>query len=122
MYISEKDAPFEVIEWNTTKSLTSELILELGEHPKSTPVLKSSIQEFFNPLIEERDWHKETEKEQVQKYKRLHKIFKENIANLTVFRVGKINITYYIIGHLKSELEGLRQHHYVGVKTEATET
>ena len=61
------------------------------------------------------DWHGDEEKAQVAKCVGLRDMLKRELTGAKVFRVGKGDVTYYVVG--KSKAGNL-----VGVKTTATET
>jgi hypothetical protein len=102
LYLSEQDAPFEVIEWEEKGKLTADRIRELGQHPKRAPVKQSDFHEFIKPLTEEQDWYEDEEKQRVKKYKQLLAVFDKELTDPTVFRVGKEKATYYLLGRAKS--------------------
>lgn len=115
LFISESDAPFEAFDWGARGAPTPKLVRELGGHTKRAPVEESGLQDFLKPLTEEKDWHEDEEKERVRRYRGLLAIFEQELTDATVFRVGDIKVTYYLVG--KS-----RAGNWVGVKAEATET
>jgi hypothetical protein len=115
VFMSEKDAPFEAFEWDAEGTLTPKLVRELGGHPKKEAVSETDFHEFFDALTQEQDWHGEEEKEQVRKYRDLLATFEKEVTDPTIYRVGKINARYYIVGRSQAG-------HWVGVKTEAVET
>jgi hypothetical protein len=114
LYLSEQDAPFEVVEWDAGE-LTADRVRELGQHPKRAPVKQSDFHEFIEPLTQEQYWYEDEEKARVGKYKQLLAVFEKELTEPTVFRVGKEKATYYLLGRSKSGK-------WVGVKTEAVET
>jgi hypothetical protein len=115
LYLSEQDAPFEVIEWDAKDELTADRVRELGKHPKRAPVAQSDFREFIQPLTQEQDWYEDEEKARVGKYKELLAVFDKELTDPTVFRVGKVKATYFLLGRSKTGK-------WVGVKTEAVET
>ena len=98
LFESESDAPFEVKEWKTREELTPAKLLQLTEHPPDAPVEVASVDEFFAIATQAENWHDEEERETVQRFQNLVSILKQNLSNIQVYRVGKINIDAYIIG------------------------
>src|SRR5262245_9024464 len=102
LYLSEQDAPFEVVEWEEQSELTADRVRELGKHPKRAPVTQSDFHEFIEPLTQEQDWYEDEEKERVVRYKQLLAVFDKELTDPTVFRVGSEKATYYLLGRSKA--------------------
>lgn len=66
-YLSETDAPFEVINWQTQGELTAAKVLQLTNHPPDAPVKVVSVNDFFAIATQEEDWHHQEERETLQK-------------------------------------------------------
>jgi hypothetical protein len=98
LFLSETDAPFEVINWQTQGELTPAKLLQLTNHPPDAPVKVVSVDEFFAIATQEEDWHDEEEREMVQRFQNLVSVLKQNLSQLQVYRVGNINIDAYIVG------------------------
>jgi len=98
LFISETDAPFEVINWQTQGELTPAILLQLTEHPPDAPVELRTVDEFFEVATAEEDWHDEDERETVQRFQNLVSILKQNLSQLQVYRVGDRSIDAYIVG------------------------
>lgn len=98
LFSTESDAPFEVEEWKMQGQLTPTKLLQLTEHPPDAPVEVASVDEFFAIATQAENWHDEEERETVQRFQNLVSILKQNLSNIQVYRVGKINIDAYIIG------------------------
>lgn len=116
LYMSETDAPFEIIHWpDGTASLDAKQVLRLSGHKPKDPVRITSVDDFFKPLTDYQAWFGAAEKETAQKYRNLHEVIQQNLTDTKVFRVGKIQIDIFIVG--KSD-----QGDWAGVKTRAVET
>jgi len=115
VFVSERDAPFEAFSWEETGALTPRLVCKLGGHDETEPVTQTECRPFFDALTEEQDWHGDEEKEQTRKYRELRVVFESEVTNRAIFRVGTIDVTYYIVGRSPAGS-------WIGVKTQATET
>ncbi|WP_333139668.1 nuclease A inhibitor family protein [Microcoleus sp. B13-B6] len=98
LFLSETDAPFEVIHWQTQGELTPAKLLQLTEHPPDAPVEIVSVDDFFAIATQEEDWHDQEERQTVQRFQNLVNTLKQNLSQLQVYRVGSIEIDVYIIG------------------------
>jgi hypothetical protein len=107
-FLSETDAPFEVIDWQTQGELTPAKLLQLTNHPPDAPLEILAVDDFFAITTQEMDWHDQDERETVKRFQNLVSVLKQNLSQLQVYRVGNINIDAYIIGVTPSgDLMGL---------------
>jgi len=97
-FLSESDAPFEVIHWSAQGELTPAKLLQLTNHPPDAPLEMLAVDDFFAIATQEEDWHEEEERETVQRFQNLVSVLKQNLSQLQVYRVGKTNIDAYIVG------------------------
>ncbi len=102
LFLSETDAPFEVIHWQTQEQLTPAKLLQLTGHPPNSPVELRTVDEFFAIATVEEDWHDEEERETVKRFQNLVSTLKQNLSQLQVYRVGSTNIDAYIVGVAQS--------------------
>lgn len=110
LMISESEYPFEVFSWDgqAQEDLTNEKLLELTRHPPDTSIATVDIDDFFRNCAQEKEWHDETQKENVHKFQLLVKTLKENLTNIQVYRLGAVNIDVYLIGATSSgDLAGI---------------
>ena len=106
--LSETDAPFEVINWQTQGELTPVKLLQLTNHPPDAPLERLTVDEFFAIATQEEDWHDEEERETVKRFQNKVSVLKQNLSQLQVYRVGSIDIDAYIVGMTPSgDLMGL---------------
>jgi hypothetical protein len=98
LFLSESDAPFEVIHWPAQGELTPPKLLQLTGHPPDAPVELRTVDDFFAIATQEEDWHDQDERETVQRFHNLVSILKQNLSQLQVYRVGSIDIDAYIVG------------------------
>ncbi|MFQ3607761.1 MAG: nuclease A inhibitor family protein [Chloroherpetonaceae bacterium] len=113
---SESDFPFEVTVWeNFADDLfnTEKWLAHIGL-PTDSPIENTSIDYLFRNLSVEQEWHDEVQKEQVAQFKALQEFLQEHLTDITVYRVGRVEITIFIIGKFGNDV--------VGLKTEAVET
>jgi hypothetical protein len=108
LFLSETDAPFEVIDWQTQGELTLAKLLQLTNHPPDAPLEMLAVDDFFAIATQEEDWHDKEERETVKRFQNLVSVLKQNLSQLQVYRVGNINIDAYIVGVTPSgDLMGL---------------
>jgi hypothetical protein len=106
--LSETDAPFEVINWQTQGELTPVKLLQLTNHPPDAPLEMRTVDEFLAIATQGEDWHDEEERETVKRFQNLVSVLKQNLSQLQVYRVGSIDIDAYIVGMTPSgDLMGL---------------
>lgn len=116
LYTSETDSPFTLMHWPSSEpTLTSAGFLKLIGKSPGAPVEEIGLEEFFRDLTQEQDWHDEAAKQVVQKYRNLLIVLKQTLAELKVFRIGKVQIDIFIVGR---EAVG----DWAGIKTTAVET
>lgn len=115
LFSTESDAPFKVEEWKMQGKLTPARLLQLTNHQPDAPVEVVNVEEFFAIATSSEDWHDEEERETVQRFQDLVSVQKQNLCNIQVYRVGKINIDAYIIGVTPSG-------HSMGLSTQLVET
>ncbi|OCQ88967.1 nuclease [Nostoc sp. MBR 210] len=100
LMMSESEYPFEVIFWSGEgqESLTNQKLLQLTNHPSETSIEIVELDYFFRNCAEAKEWHDEIQQQDVQKFKSLVQILKENLTDIKVYRLGTIDIDVYIIG------------------------
>ena len=113
--LSETDAPFEVINWQTQGELTPAKLLQLTDHPPDTSLEMLAVDDFFARATQEEDWHDEEERETVKRFQNLVSVLKQNLSQLQVYRVVSIDIGAYIVGMTPSG-------DWMGLSTKLVET
>ncbi|MDF0556425.1 nuclease A inhibitor family protein [Kamptonema sp. UHCC 0994] len=99
LFLSESDAPFEVVRWKAEgQPLTPAQLLQLTGHPPNAPVQVVDIDKFFAIATQEENWHDDEEKETVQRFRQLVSVLKQNLSQIQVWKVGDRDIDAYIIG------------------------
>lgn len=117
LWLSETDAPFEVLHWQPQASadLTTTQVLQLTNHPPTVPVKVLAVDDFFAGATEEQDWFGEEEKAIAARYRELVGLLKQHLSDLTVYQVGEVTLDIYVIGQTpEGEL--------LGLATQASET
>ncbi len=111
LFPSESEYPFDVFLWTFTADkpeINPELIIKTLKKPSETSIEIIDIDPFFEVATTEQDWHGQEEKEIVKKYQNLVKVIKENLTEIKVARIGKIEIDIYILGKTASnDIAGL---------------
>jgi hypothetical protein len=102
-FMSESDYPFEVVNWDNIEPTEQFLLGIPSEYPSN--------------VVEEADFGTFYEKYAARspEYKPFLDILRDNLTDLKVYRVGRVNIGIFIVG--KSE-EGA----WLGVSTRSVET
>ena len=114
-YTSETDAEILPFIGEKSESVTAEKLLQQVKQPKNSPVEERNFDEFFEHLTEKQDWFGDEETETAKKFANLRNLLKENLKDLKVFKIGKIQLDVYFVG-----LD--RQGRLTGIKTKAVET
>jgi hypothetical protein len=115
LYQSESDEPFEVFMWpDCPRPLRPEDVLSLAGHPPGTPVAQQTVEQFFASATQEQSWYGDEERATARRYRDLLALLRQHLPDAQVFRVGKVEVTVYIVGHAEEQC--------VGVKTMAVET
>ena len=114
-YISETDAEILPFEGAKAEAVTQENILIQTNNAPDAPVEEREFAEIFARLTDIKDWFGEEEKATAEKFSVLQKYLAENLKDLKVFKIGKIQIDIYFVG---LDAEG----NLKGIKTKAVET
>jgi hypothetical protein len=115
LWMSEADYPFEVFLWDDLTSITPEELCSHTGHSPDTTVEVMGVDEFFKPAVSEEDWHNEEEAAEVKRYQALLAALQQNLKDIQVCRLGKVEVDIYIIGITASG-------HLLGLSTKAVET
>lgn len=115
VYISETDAPIEFFEGGVVKKLTKKTVSEQAGHPSNSRAEESDFDKFFARLTRAEDWHPSERKADAKRFAKLKKILEEELTDLSVFKIGKIQLDIYAVGLDKDG-------RLIGIKTKAVET
>lgn len=114
-YISETDAEILSFAGSEAAAVNKENLLKQTGNKPDAPVEERSFAEFFARLTKIQDWFGEEEKQAAAKFSALQELLEDNLKDLKVFKVGRIEIEIYAVG--------LDEHgKLTGIKTKAVET
>lgn len=114
---SESDSPIEPFLTSSPGEgpVTPELVLKAMKQPPDAPVQTATVAEFFASAVEEQDWHNEAERQTARRFQELVKVLQENLCDLHVFKVGKVERDVYVVGRTPAGA-------LAGVKTKVVQT
>ena len=115
LYMSEKDAPFKVIELKEGETPTAANVVELLGAPAASPVEEVTFGKFFGELTKVQKWHAEDDKAVVRRYQDLVGVLRETLTNLKVFKIGAVRVKIAILGKTSSGT-------WAGLETDSLET
>lgn len=123
LWTSESDSPFAAFVWEKPPSLlgnvkgnfTPQDLRERLGLPPDIPVERVEFDRFFAGVTREEDWHDKTAAEEVRQYRALVELLRDSLQDITVYRVGEIEIEIYIVGQTPSG-------NWAGLSTQAVET
>jgi len=114
-YSSETDEKILPFQGKRAEAVTAQEIINQTKSAESTPVEERDFNDFFAPLTEMQDWFGDEEKATAEKFAELKNLLEQNLQNLKVFKLGKIQLDIYVVG-----LDA--QSNLTGIKTKAVET
>ena len=95
-YISETDAPIETISLKRHPATPSGL-LAFGNHSADSPIQQVSLKIFFR-----------SQDQTDAGMCRLRETIERVLTDIEVFRVGNVDVTYYVVGKSGNQLLGIR--------------
>ncbi|MFZ1700086.1 MAG: nuclease A inhibitor family protein [Pyrinomonadaceae bacterium] len=114
IYVSETDAHVVAFAAAETTATPETILQHLGIDGDAS-VEEMSFEAFFDRLSTIKEWHGEREKAKAKKFLALKKLLEKDLRDLTVYRVGRVQIDIYVVG---IDAEG----RVIGVTTKAVET
>jgi hypothetical protein len=115
LFMSETDAPLEVVRLGAEPALNQQALMELAQAPAGTPVKQETADYFFRVAVSEPDWKTKEEIAVARRYQSLLRLLKENLTELSVYRIGSRRISVFILG---KSAEG----NWLGLRTRVVET
>jgi hypothetical protein len=117
LWISESEAPFEVVTWpdHPTDHLDERSLLKLTNRTEEQPIGTMEFNQFFGYPAQVQDWHSEEEAAIAHQYQHLIEVLKQYLHDLKVYRIGEVTVDIYILGTTESG-------HIAGLCTKAVET
>jgi hypothetical protein len=115
LFMSESDYPFETVCWEGLPEISAQFLRSLSGEAEDAPVEIVSVDEFFRVAMSEESWRRDESRQDAQRYRGLVQTLKDNLEELKVYRVGKINIPVYIVGRNKTG-------NWLGISSRVVET
>lgn len=97
-FMSESDYPFQVVRWDAGQAITQTYLRSLTKEPQDAQVSTESLEDFFGPALALPDWKGEAERATVHRYQTLVQYLRDNLEDVKVYKVGRINMPVYIVG------------------------
>lgn len=114
-YISETDAEIVPFTFRKPEAVTAAEVIAQAGLKTDASVEEVAAEAFFARLTTIKDWFGPREKEAARRFAALKTELEKEMTDLTVFKIGKIQIDIYVVGiDKKGRLSG--------VKTKAVET
>ena len=115
LWMSEADFPWEVVCWQNTQDLNSQILLDRYNYSPNTEIKTTTLESFLAPAITEREWHGSIERAMTQRYRMLKNLLQKNLQDIQVYLLGEVEIDVYILG--KSDDNTI-----IGIATKIVET
>lgn len=112
---SESDEPIDVVEWPASGKLDEATIVKLGEEDPRVKVKRITIDELFGNLIASDPDDSVEDRKQATNFMHVVDVLKANLTDINVFRVGQVELNYYVVGTTKAGT-------WAGIVAPATET
>ena len=113
--MSESDYPFEVIRCEETVKLSPQYLRALHGEPEETLVTVESLDDFPGFVMTEVSGQGAAEPAGASRSQHLMRVLRENLTDVKVYRVGKINIPVYVVGRSAAGT-------WLGLRTRVVET
>ena len=111
-YMSESDHPLEMLRFDVHEEPGMDRLRELAGADAADPIECRTLDEFFRDGAAVRVTDQGA---QAASFAAVLQTLKANLTDIKVFRIGKINISVYILGQSPSG-------HWMGLKTRVVET
>ncbi|NJN19002.1 MAG: sugar-non-specific nuclease inhibitor NuiA-like protein [Oscillochloris sp.] len=115
LVMSESDHPLEPFRWSAADPITPETLLAYLQLPIDTPIETRSLEAFFDPLAQDREWFDDEQRVIATRFAALRDLIADRLRDVTVYQVGTTRITALIIGRDPSD-------EFVGLRTSLIET
>jgi Nuclease A inhibitor-like protein len=116
-YPSESDEPIVYIDLDKLTDLTfdSQWLVQLSSDV-SLPIEVTSMDSFFDPVTQIKDWYGDEEKAIAQQFSQLKDFVINEMSDFQALKVGEVEKQYYLIGKSKTLSK------WIGIKTMVVET
>jgi Nuclease A inhibitor-like protein len=115
LFMSESDYPFETICWKGLLEVSTEFLRTQAELSVDAPVETISLDDFFQVAASDAEWRSTESRQAALKYRKLIALLKENLDNVKVYKLGRVNMPVYIVGQSKTG-------NWLGISTRVVET
>jgi hypothetical protein len=95
LMMSESDYPFEYLNTNE-RQLNDALALKLAQKPEGTAVTQTTIEHLLRNMIDPTSGSVNLATS--QRFQQLMATLKQELTNLTVYRVGDVQVQVFILG------------------------
>ena len=97
---SESDYLWQVVSWQNETNGELYTLLQQYNYPPGTEIEMATLDTFFSPVILEQEWHDEIDREERKRYQNLYDLLTDNLEDIQVVLVGKIEIDVFVLGKL----------------------
>jgi hypothetical protein len=101
---SDSEAPDAL----TPNALTPDSLAQWADIKPGEPIKTVKLDTFFRAATQQEEWHNDEEKAQVEKFKDLVKVIKDNLKDVRVFRLGDTAMDVYVVGKVEGGWAGLK--------------
>ena len=109
LFSSEADYPLEPFLWTDPQPFSANLLYTLTKLPESTPITQVKFSEFIAPMVALDPEASEAAKNRATRSKKLIRLLRRIFKDLTVYKLGTIEMPTFIVGRLADgTIGGLR--------------
>ena len=103
MWMSETDAPFEVLHWVDIPQdeMMPEKVLRQAQLPQQTSIENMTLDDFLAPVIEPQPWHTEAETHIAKQFQALQALLVQTLTHIQVYRCGTAELDIYVVGQIQ---------------------
>lgn len=98
IYVSEADAPVRVFSGEVAAHVSRSTVLRQTGSKAEETVAEPAFDQFFSRLTAIQPWFGENESARAKKFLDLQKLIEENLSDLKVFKIGRVQIRIYVVG------------------------
>ena len=102
LFMSESDYPFEIHDWKDLPQVTPDHLKQLAGLPADTPIEETTVDNFFRPAVRNYEGQSETARSTSERYRQLLQLIRDNLTDVTVYKLGRINMPVFIVGKTRS--------------------
>lgn len=103
-WMSETDAPFEVLYWPDIPEdgLTVKQILHQAQLPPETPIEAIALEDFLSSATQPQPWHTAEDAEIVERFQQLQALIAQALTQVQVYRCGRVEQDIYVVGQTQN--------------------